>query len=255
MEHDTEYFEAALERVERLEGGWEILFDDCRLFWVQDGEHGVEPEVGDVARFYGDGFYNRGLAINGRTVFYRSPAEHAAYQAIEAERLRVQMAEQKSHDRPIDQAFRETWAADPSPESMEELNEVMASLVDREHTYETSALAVALAAVAAFNYAAHKLGITGFQAGYAELEFLRRSRRIEGPFGIVDGSHLLYPQYDLLAEVREWIEKWRPSLAPKARELLANATGYVHPDVRAHWERMAALTDQPTQRATEDEHA
>jgi len=51
--------------------------------------HGIVPNVGDAIRIYGRfGRPIRGIEINGRTVFYRTPAEQEAHQAREVERMK-----------------------------------------------------------------------------------------------------------------------------------------------------------------------
>jgi hypothetical protein len=73
---DTEYEEHTVEAVEEQEGGWVIRHSEGLCFYVPN-DHGVQPHVGDVARFYGRGLGSvvRGLDLNGRQVFYRTPEE------------------------------------------------------------------------------------------------------------------------------------------------------------------------------------
>lgn len=129
-------------------------------------------------------------------------------------------------------------AKDFWPRSQEELNEYVASLVNREHDYGTCVYAMSLAAVAAFNYVAHKLGTTGFQASCADLDFLRRSRGIDGPFIVLKGADMLYPQYDLRAKLDEAMANWQPWAADEAKKLLTEKHS-AHPDVAAHWAKLA----------------
>ena len=90
-------------------------------------------------------------------------------------------------------AMREVEA--PTPNNVKELTEYVNSLVKREHDYGTCVYAMSLAATATFNYVARQLGVTGFQASCADLDILRRTRRMEQGFRIVDYNKLLYPQY------------------------------------------------------------
>ncbi len=53
---------------------------------------------------------------------------------------------------------------------------------------------MSLAAVAAFYYVSHKLGVTGFQASCADMDFLQRTRSMKSGFKILDYDDLLYPQ-------------------------------------------------------------
>lgn len=127
----------------------------------------------------------------------------------------------------------------PDIRNMDELAGYITQLIDKKHDYGTCVYAMSMAAVAAYNLVAHKLGVTGFQASMADMDILRRTRGMEDGFKIVNGENLLYPQYDVVGEVETWIEKMRPRTAESARKKLAES-GTAHPDVRAHWERLAA---------------
>lgn len=126
----------------------------------------------------------------------------------------------------------------PRIETSVQLSAYIAALADRPHDYGTCVYAMSLAAVAAFNYISHKLGVTGFQASCADLDILRRTRHMEGPFMILKAEDLLYPQYDLREKVEEFIDKNRDWCAEEARKKLAEG-GTAHPNVRAHWESLA----------------
>lgn len=65
------------------------------------------------------------------------------------------------------------------------------SLVTQDHDYGTCVYAMSMAAVAAYNYVARKLGVTGFQASCADLDIVRRNRRIDGPFMLVNGENVV----------------------------------------------------------------
>jgi hypothetical protein len=82
----------------------------------------------------------------------------------------------------------------PVVESIEELATIINSLANRKHDYGTCVYAMSIAAHATFRYIANHLGVTGFQASCADLDFLRRTRNIDA-FKIVDYSKVLYPQY------------------------------------------------------------
>lgn len=139
---------------------------------------------------------------------------------------------------PDERALRE--ADVPWLETPEALSGYIAGLVDRPHDYGTCVYAMSMAATAAFHYVAHKLGVTGFQASCADMDILRRTRGYKNGFMILNADDLLYPQYDLRQRADEWIDKTLPRLAPIARERLAE-NGHMHPNVRAHMERIAAL--------------
>ncbi len=127
----------------------------------------------------------------------------------------------------------------------DELMAYITGLVEREHDYWTSCYAMSMAAIAAFNYVAGVLGTTGFQTSFADLDIIRRTRRLDGPFMLIDGSNLLYPQYDVLGSVAEWMEsdemwKW---LGERARKLLAHDNTYAVGSVLAHWQQIVAKAE------------
>jgi hypothetical protein len=130
------------------------------------------------------------------------------------------------------------------PKSIEELVEYINSLIERPHSYGTCVYAMSYAAASAYYYVSHKLGVSGFQAGCAEMDFLRLTRHWE--WGrILDYNDLLFPQYcneekfpsvDTLLNNPEIKEV----LAKKARQKLASGDR-AHPNVIAHWEKLASL--------------
>lgn len=125
----------------------------------------------------------------------------------------------------------------PWPLTRVQLHEYIDSLVDREHEYGTCVYAMSLAAVAAFNYVAGQLGTTGFQSSCADLDILRRTRHMEGPFILLKGSDMLFPQYDLRQTLGKAMKEWQPWLAEQAKKKLAE-TDLAHPDVVAHWKKL-----------------
>lgn len=126
----------------------------------------------------------------------------------------------------------------PTPATLDELHEYIDSLVNREHDYGTCVYAMSMAAVAAYNYVACKLGVTAFQASCADLNIIRRTRHMER-FIVLDAAQLLYPQYDLPGKLGSFIAEQRAWLREEATKKLAELNKYVHPDVRAHWEKLA----------------
>lgn len=128
------------------------------------------------------------------------------------------------------------------PESMGDLVNYIETLVDREHDYGTSVYAMSMAATAAFNYVADKLGVTGFQASCADMDVLRRTRHIDGPFMLIRADQMLYPQYSIERVVREALVSWGPWAAEKATKLLQDQVKhqYVAPEVLAHWRHLAS---------------
>lgn len=139
---------------------------------------------------------------------------------------------------PDEKTLRESEV--PWPKSMEELTAYINSLVERPHDYGTCVYAMSMSALAAFYYVSSKLGVTGFQAGCADMDFLKRSRHWNCPFIILKGEDAAYPQHDLPARLAEAMEEWKPWLKKFAQARLAEA-GSAHPDVKAHWEKLAAF--------------
>lgn len=138
-----------------------------------------------------------------------------------------------------EKTMRETEAA--SPKTADELMEYIEGLVSGEHDYGTCVYAMSMAATAAFNYVASQLGVTGFQAGCADMDILRRTRMLSGPFMLINGENALYPQYDLQRDLREAMDSWRPWLKDEASKKLASDAGeYAHPNVVKHWEMLAS---------------
>lgn len=140
------------------------------------------------------------------------------------------------------------------PETMSELvatvQAVTEAKVINDDGYQAAADALWQAAVAAFNYVAHVEGVTGFQAGYAALRFYGEAMHINGPYAILNGEDVVYPQYDIVGKAKEYEVKWRAGWgAEKARELLAeheqNGFEFVHPEVRQHWESLAEQEATP----------
>lgn len=130
----------------------------------------------------------------------------------------------------------------PWPKSSEELTAYIEALVNRPHDYGTCVYAMSMAATAAFYYVSGKLGVTGFQASCADMDILTRTRHMKGPWMIVDGADALYPQYDLPGRLAESMEKWKPWLKEQAEKKLAEASEFPpHPDVRAHWQKLAGV--------------
>lgn len=133
--------------------------------------------------------------------------------------------------------MREDQAA--HPKTIGELSDCIQALVKQDHDYGTCVYAMSLAATAAFNYVASQLGVTGFQASCADLDIVRRTRSINGPFMLIDGNKMLYPQYDLHAILSKAMDGWTEWAAKEAKKKLAEAS-HAHPDVVAHWEALAA---------------
>lgn len=133
------------------------------------------------------------------------------------------------------------------PETTAELADLIGSLLVFDHDggeggYEQSADAMWKATLAAFEYAARKVGATGFQASWAALRFYGEAMGVKGPFIISKVEDALYPQYDLPGQLAKFLEEQRPWLAEQAAQKIVETEGrdsMVHPNVLAHWQRLA----------------
>lgn len=162
--------------------------------------------------------------------------EYKAREVARAEEWKRKLAAHLTEPANTETEMRETPS--PQPYTPEQLVEYVASVVDKQHDYGTCVYAMSLAATAAFNYVANKLGVTGFQASCADLDFIRRSRGIKGPFMLIKGEDALYPQYDLPEKLATAMKEWVPWLKEEAAKKLAKNAD-AHPNVIAHWERLA----------------
>jgi hypothetical protein len=167
---------------------------------------------------------------------WRESPEYAAREAQRVEDDRRAREAHMTEGASTEAELRE--AKVPWPLTEAQLAEYIESLVSKTHDYGTCVYAMSMAAEAAFNYVAGKLGVTGFQASCADLDFVRRVRNLNGPFILLKGEDALYPQYDLPKKLQEAMESWKPWLAEQADKNLADK-GPVHPEVVAHWRKLA----------------
>jgi len=167
---------------------------------------------------------------------YRESPEYAERQRQIAEEDHRKRTASLKNKAKTEAEMRE--AENPWPYTKEQLVEYITSLLDRPHNYGTCVYAMSLAATAAFNYMAHEIGSTGFQASCADLDFIRRSRGIKGPFMILKAEDALYPQYNLPEKLAEAMEEWKPWLKEQAAKNLTDKDG-AHPNVIAHWKKLA----------------
>jgi|SRR5690625_1811255 len=129
------------------------------------------------------------------------------------------------------------------PKTEEELLAYLHEQDNKQHDYNTIADSLANVTVAMFNYFASKHGMTGWQASWAGLEFIRKTRGLEAPFGIIDGGQLLYPQYDLAEKLNEWIEEWKPEIGKLAKERLKSNSTFASERVIEHWKKLAQYAE------------
>lgn len=143
---------------------------------------------------------------------------------------------------PNEEAMRD--AKPPNPKTIEELCEAIQSLVERPHSYGTCVYALSHAALAAFNFVASKLGVTGFQASCADMNILKHTRNWKWGC-ILDYENLLHPQYrDHFKTFDQLIDEHQEELGKRARELLAK-NPEAHGAVSDHWRRLAKHTPSP----------
>lgn len=129
------------------------------------------------------------------------------------------------------------------PKSEEDLNRYIEEIENKQHDYNSIAEALRDATLAFFNYFAVKHAMTGWQSSWAALSFLGKSRGLEAPFMIVDSSKLLFPQYDVLGDVKKFIEDSKKDLAGLAKEKLNKVDGLTSPNVVARWEELASYEE------------
>ena len=129
----------------------------------------------------------------------------------------------------------------PWPENEEEMTAIIRALAERTHNYGTCVYAMSISAEAAYNYIAKQLGVTGFQAGCADMDILARTRHLK--WGrILDFENLLYPQY--ANKFKAWgalLEENKIELAKRAKKNLEENPGAA-PGVVAHWKRLAVAS-------------
>lgn len=131
----------------------------------------------------------------------------------------------------------------PHFDTESDLIQYIHNLVEREHDYGTCVYAMSLAAVAAFNYVAGRLGVTGFQASCADLDILRHTRHWN--YGkLLNYENLLYPQYCDSENFPSWLDllenpEIRAHLKVEAQKLLDDSNGIAAPEVVSHWRMLA----------------
>ena len=126
----------------------------------------------------------------------------------------------------------------PSILNIEDLIGYIEKLQQDSKDYGTAVYATSMAATATFNYMASHLGLTGFQAGCADLDILRRTRNMER-FMIINFADALYPQYDLNDRLNKALQEVKPWLKEEAQKLLdKNSSNAVLPVVN-HWKELA----------------
>lgn len=128
------------------------------------------------------------------------------------------------------------------PKTKDELLAIIDTLLERDHDYGTCVYAMSLSALAAFHYAASKVGSSGFQASCADMDFLRHTRNMKSGFQILDYDNLMYPQYanrfdtSFMGLIRDNAKTLKPIAEKRLKE-----SPDAHPEVIAHWKMIAAI--------------
>ena len=228
--------------------GGDLLYDLIAKAVEESAEHDAEVQFafnGEIIRVEAGEDFGAALArLEERHGYPIKSREALAKEAGEwLERTKREQAQAIAAAKaPTEEELHD--AAVPWLHSEDELVGYIRSLVDRPHDYGTCVYAMSMAATAAYQYAAHKLGTTGFQASCADMDILRRTRGWE--WGrILDYSKLLYPQYCDAEHFPSVVDLMRDPdvrtrLKKMAAEKLAESNGNTHPNVKAHWERLAA---------------
>ena len=127
--------------------------------------------------------------------------------------------------------------------TFDELADYIKDLAAYNHDYNTSGYAIVKALLAVEMYMAHVLGTTGFQHGFARLAFVKESMISDLGVAFINFDDLLYPQYDVMKKVEEYVKEMRESkqLHDKVVTLLGEHPDgkNVHPNVYQHWKILA----------------
>lgn len=112
--------------------------------------------------------------------------------------------------------------------------------------YDKCVEAMWRSAYVAHEYVASQLGVTGFQHSMSSLTLLGALNGIDGPYMLVKVENALYPQYDVVARVAEFlnsedVRKWLVEQAEKKLAENGAADGrFAVPRVVDHWRAIVA---------------
>ena len=124
------------------------------------------------------------------------------------------------------------------PKTTDELVALIKKLVEQKHDYGTCVYAMSIAAVSAFHYVARELGCHRISSLLRRLGHHQANSGMEGPFILLKGQDMLYPQYDLPRKLCAAMDEWREWAKKEAQKKLDSGT-QAHPDVIAHWKKLA----------------
>jgi hypothetical protein len=256
--NDSEFAVHTVKSVDVGEKAWcTVSFDDGFCLAVPAAPDGSFPSVDDRLSLFGRGlgYPVRGIVNADTGAVYRWDRRRRVAQ-LDIEREtdgRAPLLESakwkaaREAEEPARRAQAEANAAEsePRPETLDELIAYIQSKAPNGATgstgYEAAADAIYKITLAAHNYACSVNGASGFQASWAQSQFFARARGIDGPFAVVVAADSLYPQNDALRNARDMLERdtTKAWLAGEAAKKLSASLDQMHPDVRAHMERLA----------------
>jgi hypothetical protein len=144
-----------------------------------------------------------------------------------------------------EQECRIEWQQEARAQTLETLPAFLAKLAAYPHDYGTICVAIGAAAIGAA-WALERSpsgGITGFQAGAVQWEFIRHwdaSGAGDNPQKLLNYGNLLYPQYaDYFTTLSPETWAWAQEEA-KRQIAKAEANGGIAGRVREHWESIAS---------------
>lgn len=142
-------------------------------------------------------------------------------------------------------------------DTVEELSQYLKELIEYKHDYNTSGYAITKALLATETMIAHQLGTSGFQHGYAQISYISETRMSKTGCCIIDLDNLMYPQYNLLGKVEEWIEEHKKSehFIKIVKEKIKEddlADFKAHVNVREHWEKLVNDYNKSTRHSHEN---
>lgn len=143
--------------------------------------------------------------------------------------------------------FKLRGKENPWPKTRIELDAFLDELdLDEDsHTYGSCVYAMSLAAVAAYNLVASLLGVTGFQAGCAKMDVLKRLGGYKRGFQVLDMNNLMFPQYltdDKFPTIESLMRN--PNIRKQLRHdatLKLKEETQAHEDVIQHWKMLSEL--------------
>lgn len=132
----------------------------------------------------------------------------------------------------------------PRLETIEDLTTYLQMLEGEADDYGKCVYCMSLAAWAAFNFMASKIGATGFQASCADMAFVTKVRGLKHGWRLIDYGNLLYPQYCDETEMPGWETHLRQNidtLGLAAEKLLSQESKFVAESVTQHWRMLVEM--------------